>query len=80
MTHKDHVWGFPIGLETVTLIYNKKLLTGPPPKSLSDLTALNEKIKQQHPGVASILWDYKSAYYSWGIFASAGAYIYAKSD
>ena len=79
VTHKDHVWGFPIGLETVTLIYNKKLLAGPPPKSLSDLTALDEKIKQQHPGVTCILWDYKSAYYSWGIFASAGAYIYAKS-
>jgi maltose/maltodextrin transport system substrate-binding protein len=79
VTHKDHVWGFPIGLETVTLIYNKKLLTEPPPKSLSDLTALDEKIKQQHPGMTSILWDYKSAYYSWGIFASAGAYIYAKS-
>jgi maltose/maltodextrin transport system substrate-binding protein len=79
VTHKDRVWGFPIGLETVTLIYNKKLLTEPPPKSLSDLTALNEEIKQQHPGVTSILWDYKSAYYSWGIFASAGAYIYARS-
>ena len=79
VTHKDRVWGFPIGLETVTLIYNKKLLAEPPPKSLSDLTALDEKIKQEHPGVTSILWDYKSAYYSWGIFASAGAYIYAKS-
>jgi maltose/maltodextrin transport system substrate-binding protein len=79
VTHKDRVWGFPIGLETVTLIYNKKLLAGPPPKSLSDLTDLDEKIKQEHPGVTSILWDYKSAYYSWGIFASAGAYIYAKS-
>jgi len=80
VTHKEKVWGFPIGLETVTLIYNKKLLDGAPPKSLSDLTALNEKIKQEHPGVASILWDYKSAYYSWGIFASAGAYIYAKNN
>jgi maltose/maltodextrin transport system substrate-binding protein len=80
VTHKDHLWGFPIGLETVTLIYNKKLLDGPPPKSLSDLEALNEKIKQEHPGVATILWDYKSAYYSWGILASAGAYIYARNS
>jgi maltose/maltodextrin transport system substrate-binding protein len=75
VTHKERVWGFPIGMETVTLIYNKKLLDGPPPKSLSELTALNEKIKEVHPGVASILWDYKSAYYSWGILASAGADI-----
>jgi maltose/maltodextrin transport system substrate-binding protein len=80
VTHKDQVWGFPIGLETVTLIYNKKFLDGPAPKSLGDLAALNEKIKQEHPGVSTILWDYKSAYYSWGIFASAGAYIYAKNE
>jgi maltose/maltodextrin transport system substrate-binding protein len=79
VTHKERVWGFPIGMETVTLIYNKKLLEGTPPESLSDLTTLNEKIKQAHQGVASILWDYKSAYYSWGILASAGAYIWARN-
>ncbi|MBV8375506.1 MAG: maltose/maltodextrin ABC transporter substrate-binding protein MalE [Verrucomicrobia bacterium] len=80
VTHKDRVWGFPIGLETVTLIYNKKLLPGAPPTSLQEVPALNEKIKQEHPGVTGILWDYKSAYYSWGIFASAGAYIWAKTN
>jgi maltose/maltodextrin transport system substrate-binding protein len=80
VTHKDRVWGFPIGMETVTLIYNKKLLPGAPPKSLQELPALDEKIKKEHPGVTSILWDYKSAYYSWGILASAGAYIWAKTQ
>ncbi len=79
VTHKERVWGFPIGMETVTLIYNKKILDGPPPGSLNDLTTLNEKIKQAHPGVTAILWDYKSAYYSWGILASAGAYIWARN-
>ena len=32
VTHKERIWGFPIGMETVTLIYNKKLLDGPPPR------------------------------------------------
>jgi len=80
VTHKERLWGFPIGMETVTLIYNKKLLDGAPPTSICDLAALNSKIKQEHPGITCILWDYKSAYYSWGILASAGAYIYAKKD
>ena len=80
VTHKDSVWGFPIGMETVTLLYNKKLLEGPPPDKLSDLAQLNERMKREHPGVATILWDYKSAYYSWGILAGAGAYIFAKND
>jgi len=80
VTHNGQIWGFPIGLETVTLIYNKALLSSSPPKNLSDLVELNSKIKQEHPGVSCILWDYKSAYYSWGILAGAGAYIYAKNN
>jgi len=66
-------------LETVTLIYNKKLLDGPPPAQLSDLVSQNERIKKAHPGVTTILWDYKSSYYSWGILASAGGYVFAKN-
>ena len=32
----------------------------------------------KHPAVTAILWDYKSAYYSWGILDSAGGYVFAK--
>src|SRR5215475_1377184 len=77
--HNEWIWGYPIALETATLIYNKKLLDGPPPTRLSDLLSLNEKVKKEHPGVTTILWDYKNSYYSWGILASAGAYVFAKN-
>ena len=77
--HRESIWGYPISLETVTLIYNKKLLDGPPPANLSGLVSLNDQIKKKHPGVTAILWDYKSAYYSWGILASAGGYVYASN-
>jgi maltose/maltodextrin transport system substrate-binding protein len=68
--HQNRSWGYPIALETVTLIYNRKLLNGPPPTELSQLTSINQKINTKHPGVTTILWDYKSAYYSWGILDS----------
>ena len=77
--HSEWAWGYPIALETVTLIYNRKLLDGPPPTQLSDLVSLDEKIKKEHAGVTTILWDYKSTYYSWGILASAGAYVFANN-
>jgi maltose/maltodextrin transport system substrate-binding protein len=77
--HSEWIWGYPIALETVTLIYNKKLLDSPPPTRLSDFVSLNEKIKKDRPGVTTILWDYKNSYYSWGILASAGAYVFAKN-
>jgi maltose/maltodextrin transport system substrate-binding protein len=78
--HRKEYWGYPLCFEVVGLIYNKKLLNGPPPAQLSDLTAFSAWLKTEHPGVAPILWDYDSPYYSWGILASAGAYIYGKTD
>jgi maltose/maltodextrin transport system substrate-binding protein len=76
--HQDKVWGCPIALETVTLIYNKKLLDGPPPTQLSQLPAIDRNIKRKHPGVITILWDPRSAYYSWGILASGGGYVFGR--
>ena len=76
--HKGRVWGYPIALETVTLIYNKKLLDGPPPTQLSQLPAIDQNIKSKHPGVITILWDPRSAYYSWGILASGGGYVFGR--
>jgi len=77
--HRNQYWGYPISFEVVGLIYNKRLVDTPPAQ-LSDLVAFNQRFKQEHPGLRSILWDYNSPYYSWGILASAGAYVYAKSE
>ncbi|HEX4202439.1 MAG TPA: maltose/maltodextrin ABC transporter substrate-binding protein MalE [Chthoniobacterales bacterium] len=79
LLHEDWMWGYPISLETGTLIYNKKLLEGSPPTTLSDLVSLNEQIRKKHPEATAILWDYKSSYYSWGILASAGGYVFGKN-
>jgi maltose/maltodextrin transport system substrate-binding protein len=79
VVHKEMVWGYPVALETVSLIYNKKLLDGSPPTALSELETINQTIKKEHPGVSAILWDYKSSYYSWGILASAGGYVFGKT-
>ena len=77
--YEEGFWGYPIAMETVTLIYNKRLLEGSPPKELSQMVSINKNIKEKHPGVTTILWDYDSAYYSWGILASAGGYVFGKN-
>jgi maltose/maltodextrin transport system substrate-binding protein len=76
--HENRPWGYPIALEAVTLIYNRKLLDGYPPTELSQLVSVNQKIQAEHPGTITILWDYKSAFYSWGILDSAGGYVFGK--
>ena len=78
--HRREYWGYPLCFEVVELIYNKKLVQDPPPAQLSDLLEVDKRLKTEHPGVATILWDYDSPYYSWGIFASGGAYVFAKTD
>jgi len=77
--HQNKHWGYPIALETVTLLYNKALLEGPPPTDLSQLAAISEKMKNTHPGVLPIVWDSRSAYYTWGILASGGGYVFGKN-
>ena len=74
--HGQGTWGYPIALETVTLIYNKALLDGPPPMELSQLTEINQAMKKSHPGVVTILWDPRSAYYTWPILASGGGFVF----
>jgi maltose/maltodextrin transport system substrate-binding protein len=76
---RGEYWGYPLSFEVVGLIYNKKLVQDPPAQ-LSDLIEFDKRLKTEHPGVATILWDYDSPYYSWGIFGSAGAYVYAKTE
>jgi maltose-binding protein MalE len=63
----------------VTLIYNKTLLDGPPPMDLSQLKEMSQKIRNDRPGTIPILWDSTSPYYIWGILASAGGYVFAKT-
>jgi maltose/maltodextrin transport system substrate-binding protein len=79
-SHEGLSWGYPIAMETVTLIYNKRLLKRPPPSQLSEVVAINAQLKEKSPGVNAILWDYDSAYYCWGILASAGGYVFAKTS
>ena len=74
VTHKKQVWGYPIALEAVSLIYNKKYLTGKPPTQLSEIPALAKELKAKSPNVISILWDYNTPYFTWPFLASGGGY------
>jgi len=77
--HHKQLWGYPISLEAIGLIYNKKLVNGAPPTQIGDFIPFHRKLKSEHPEMNSILWDYSSPYYSWGILASGGGYIFGKT-
>jgi maltose/maltodextrin transport system substrate-binding protein len=77
--HRKQVWGYPISLEAIGLIYNKKLVSGAPPTQLSDLIPFHQQFKSEHPDMNSILWDYSNPYYSRGILASGGGSIFGET-
>ena len=79
VTHRNRLWGYPLALECVSLIYNKKLVTESPPDQLSEFPAFNRKLQVARPGAIAIMWDYTSPYFSFPFLASAGAYVFKRS-
>jgi len=80
VTHDKQIWGYPIALEAVSLIYNKKYVSAKPPAQLSDVPAFAEKLKTKYPSVIAIMWDYGTPYFSWPFLASGGGYPFKKTE
>jgi maltose/maltodextrin transport system substrate-binding protein len=79
VTHNKQIWGYPLALEAVSLIYNKKYMTAPPTQ-LSEIPALAEKLKAKFSNVIPIMWDYGTPYFTWPFLASGGGYPYKAVD
>lgn len=71
------IYGYPIALEAVGLIYNKDLVPEPP-ATFEEIPALDKKLAEQ--GKKAILWDYNNTYFSWPLFAANGAYPFKKTE
>ena len=80
VTHKKRIWGYPLALECVSLIYNKKLVAGKPPTQLSEFPAFAKELKAKDPKLIAIMWEYKSPYFSFPFLASAGAYSFKRTE
>ncbi|MBU0677581.1 MAG: maltose/maltodextrin ABC transporter substrate-binding protein MalE [Verrucomicrobia bacterium] len=76
-THRGKIWGYPIAMESVALIYNKDLIDRPP-VSLDEMFDLSAKFRDA--GKYLMLWDYKNTYFTWAILAGSGAYVFGKDD
>jgi len=66
-------WGYPLSVEAVSLIYNKKLVSTPP-KTFEEVIALDKKLSAD--GKKAILWDYNNTYFTWPLLAANGGYAF----
>lgn len=69
----ERVYGYPIAMEVVSLLYNRELVETPP-RTLKDVAALDRRLKKQ--GIDAISWDYRNVYFSWPILAGSGGYSF----
>ncbi len=76
-THEGKVWGYPVAFEAVSLIYNKKLVDKPP-ADLAEMSKISEAIKLKQADASAIVWDYNNTYFTWGVLASGGAYVFGE--
>jgi maltose/maltodextrin transport system substrate-binding protein len=75
-TFDGRLWGYPLAIEAVGLIYNKALVREPP-TTFDGVVALDRQLQQQHGGrVRALLWDYNSSYYTWPLLAGAGGTVF----
>jgi maltose/maltodextrin transport system substrate-binding protein len=75
-TFGGKVWGYPLAIEAIGLIYNKKLVAKPP-ASFDDVIALDKKLSKD--GKHAILWDYNTPYFSFPLLAANGGYPFQRT-
>jgi maltose/maltodextrin transport system substrate-binding protein len=80
VAHNNQLWGYPVALECVSLIYNKKLVSGKPPSQLSEFPGFAKELKAKDPKLIAIMWDYNTPYFSFPFLASAGAYSFKRTE
>jgi maltose/maltodextrin transport system substrate-binding protein len=80
VTHNKQIWGYPLALECVSLIYNKKIVSGKPPSQLAEYPAFAKELKAKDPKLIAIMWDYKTPYFTFPFLASAGGYPFKRTE
>ena len=68
------VWGYPVFVEAIALIYNKDLVPTPPAtfEEISDLSIPD--------GKTAIMWDYNNTYFTMPLLMANGGYAFKKDD
>jgi maltose/maltodextrin transport system substrate-binding protein len=69
------IWGYPLSVESIGLVYNKALVKSPP-RSFEEVVKLDKALAAQ--GKKAILWDYNNTYFTWPLLSAAGGYVFAR--
>jgi maltose/maltodextrin transport system substrate-binding protein len=74
-TFQGKIFGYPMMVESIGLIYNKALVPKPP-ATFEELLALDKKL--QKDGKHAILWDYNNTFFTFPMLAANGGYPFGR--
>ncbi len=72
-TVNGNVYGYPVAMEAVSLIYNKDLIKKAP-ASYEEMFDLNTELKKKN--ITTIMWDQVQPYFTMPMLASNGGYVF----
>lgn len=74
--YKGKYVGYPVAVESLSLIYNKDLVPNPP-ETWQDVVSMDAKLKEQ--GKSAIMWNLKEPYFTWPLMAADGGYAFKQT-
>ena len=74
-TYRGQVWGYPLAIESIGLIYNKALVPTPP-ATFDEVIEIDKRLQAQ--GKRAILWAYNQSFFSWALIAGAGGFVFGR--
>ncbi|TDR76303.1 maltooligosaccharide-binding protein [Photobacterium lutimaris] len=77
VTYDGKLVGYPVALESPSLIYNKDLLPEPP-TTWEELYDIEKQMAAK--GKKAIMWDVKNAYFTWPMISANGGYAFKKTE
>lgn len=79
MTFNDEVYGLPFSMETLAIIYNKKLVDHEP-QTMDELLEMAEKFNDTEHGKYGFFFETGNLYFSWAYLGGFGAQIFGETN
>ena len=77
--YKGRLYGYPYGVESIALFYNKNLVKSVP-ASFEELEAEAIKINDPKKNMYGFLFDFKTFFFSFPILNASGGYIFGETE
>jgi maltose/maltodextrin transport system substrate-binding protein len=77
--YRGQTWGYPLAIEAVGLIVNRALVPEPP-TSFEQIVEIDRALRAKSGGkTGAILWAYNNSFFSWGLLAGPGGFIFGRN-